>query len=72
MQRHDDGISRGAGGRNERKELRCRNCTHFSNFLSSSSFEQGKKGKTIPFLVRRGEAASGAPNGSPDTNRVPL
>ena len=44
MQRHDDGIGRGAGGRNERKELRCRNCTHIANFLSSSSFEQGKNG----------------------------
>ena len=43
VQRHDGGIGRGAGSRNERKELRCRNCTHIANFLSSSSFEQGKK-----------------------------
>ena len=41
VQRHDDGIGRGAGGRNERKELRCRNYAHIANFLSSSSFEQG-------------------------------
>src|SRR4029077_6675371 len=43
MQRYDDRIRRGAGGGNERKEVCCRNCTHVSNFPSSSSFEQGKK-----------------------------
>ena len=43
MQRYDNGIRRRAGGGDERKELRCRNCTHVANFLSSSSFEQGKK-----------------------------
>ena len=43
MQRDDDGIRRGAGGGNKRKEVRCRNGTHVTNFLSSGSFEQGKK-----------------------------
>jgi hypothetical protein len=43
VQRHDDGIGRRGRTGNERKELRCRNGTHIANFLSSSSFEQGKK-----------------------------
>ena len=71
MQRHDDGIGRGAGGRNERKELRCRNCTHIANFLSSSSFEQGKKANAA-ILERRGNALTGTFNVSPDINRMPL
>jgi hypothetical protein len=43
MHRHDDGIRRSARGRNERKEVRCCNRTHVSNFLSSRTFEQDKR-----------------------------
>jgi hypothetical protein len=43
VQRHDNEIRGGGGGGNEGEELRCRNCTHIANFLSSGSFEQGKK-----------------------------
>lgn len=71
MQRHDDRIRRGTGGRNERKELRCRNCTHVANFLSSSSFEQGKKANDH-ILERRGNALTGPFNASPAINRMPL
>ena len=71
MQRYDDGIRRGAGGRNDRKELRCRNRTHVANFLSSGGFEQGKKAND-PILERCGNALIGQFNASPDTNRVPL
>ena len=71
VQRHDDGIRRGAGGGNDRKKFRCRNCTHFANFLSSSSFEQGKKANA-PILERRGYAPTGLFNASPDINRMPL
>ena len=70
MQRHDDRIRRGTGGRNERKELRCRNCTHVADFLSSSSFEQGKKAND-PILERRGNALTGPFNASPAINRMP-
>ncbi len=70
MQRHDDRIRRGTGGHNERKELRCRNCTHVADFLSSSSFEQGKKANDhIP--ERRGNALTGPFNASPAINRMP-
>ena len=71
MQRHDYGISRGAGVRNKREELRCRNRAHISNFLSSSTFEQGKKANG-PILMRRGDAASSPSDASPETNRLPL
>ena len=71
MQRHDDRIRRGTRGRNERKELRCRNCTHVADFLSSSSFEQGKKANN-PILERRGNALTGPFNASPAINRMPL
>ena len=71
MQRHDDRIRRGTGGRNERKELRCRNCTHVADFLSSSSFEQGKKANDH-ILERRGNALTGPFNASPAINRMPL
>ncbi len=72
MQRHDHGIlRRGAGGGNERKELRCRNCTHVANFPSSSGFEQGKKTNDL-ILERRGNALPGPFNASPDINRLPL
>ena len=71
MQRHDDRIRRGANGGNERKELRCRNCTHVANFLSSSSFEQGKKANDT-IVARRSNALTGPSNASPDANRMPL
>ena len=71
VQRDDDGILRGAGGGNERKEIRCRNCTHVSNFLSSGSFEQGKKAND-PIPERRSNALTNPFNASPDINRMPL
>ena len=71
MQRDDDRILRGAGGGNERKEIRCRNCTHVANFLSSSTFEQGKKANDH-ILERRGNALTGPFNASPAINRMPL
>jgi hypothetical protein len=71
VQRDDDGIRRGACGGNERKELSCRNCTHVANFLSSGSFEQGKKAND-PILERRSNALASPFNASPDINRMPL
>jgi hypothetical protein len=71
VQRHDHRIRRGTGGRNDRKELRCRNCTHVANFMSSSSFEQGKRQTTFSG-ARRSDALTGPFNASPDTNRMPL
>ena len=73
MQRHDHGIlRRGAGGGNERKELRCRNCTHVANFLSSSSFEQGKKANESGseyFIVLCGSIFIGRPRSMSSTLR---
>ena len=71
MQRHDDGIRRGARGGNQRKEFRCRNCTHVTNFLSSGSFEQGKKANEA-ILGRRSDALTSPSNASPDINRMSL
>jgi hypothetical protein len=71
VQRHDDRIRRGAGGGDERKELRCRNCTHVANFPSSSSFEQGKKANDA-ILKRRSKALTRPFNALPDINRMPL
>jgi hypothetical protein len=71
VQRHDDGICRCASRGNERKELRCRNCTHVANFLSSGSFEQGKKASD-PVLERPSNALTSLSNASPDINRMPL
>ena len=71
MQGHDDRIRRGTGGCNDRKELRCRNCTHVANFLSSSTFEQGKTANDT-ILERHSDALTGAFNASPNTNRMPL
>ena len=58
MKRYDDGLRRGAGGGNEGKELRRRYCTHVTNFLSSDSFEQGKKANDA-ILERRNNALTG-------------
>jgi hypothetical protein len=71
VKRHDDGLRRGTRGGNERKELSCRNCTHVANFLSSGSFEQGKKAND-PIVGRRSNALTSPFNASPDTNRMPL
>ena len=59
MQRYDDRIRRGAGGGNERKEVCCRNCTHVSNFPSSSSFEQGKKVERVVIPSKVEESRGG-------------
>jgi len=42
-----------------------------ANFLSSSSFEQGKTANDT-ILERHSDALTGSFNASPDTNRMPL
>jgi hypothetical protein len=48
MQGDDDKIPRGIGRRNEWKELRCRNSTHFGIFGPDAAFNKTKRGTRCP------------------------
>ena len=59
MQRDDERICRGAGARNERKELRCRNRTHVGIFRLGAALNK-PKGETAMVV-----------NVAANTNRMP-
>jgi hypothetical protein len=43
VQRDDERVIRCLGSRNERKELRCRNRTHFGTFCVGAALNKGKR-----------------------------
>jgi hypothetical protein len=60
VQRDDERICRGAGSRNKREELRCRNRTHVRIFCLGAALNKAK-GETAMVV-----------NAAADTNRMPL
>jgi hypothetical protein len=58
VQRHDDGIRRRGCGDDERKELRCRNCTHIQIFCRRAALNKVKRCNTLSFRAKSGNPAA--------------